>query len=427
MRRTIPSAAASASPLASTLRRLALAGAAAAAVSQLAGCGGANSAPVGPLPVQENIQTGPADARFWDAVPRRIPATAQRGDILQIQERNDAPAGAKGYNIIYVSEGADGKLAYVSGMVFYPTAAAAGTTRPVMLWNHETSGSGDVCAPSRNGVALSWTPERIHGLSDYLAKGYVVVASDYPGFGTPGATVYMQGQPQAKSSLDIVLAAQRLAGTQAGNQVAMAGWSQGGQTSLWAASIAPTYAPNLQIVGAALLAPAARTLELVEYEAANTSYGAYYMAIHAGMQAGHPDLNLKDVITVDGLELLPHLAYDCFSLWSEVARKKPVVAKLEGLAPGTPWRAAHEANQAFLPIQPRIPFVVFQGTADPDVPLDMTRKLVKDMCASGSTDVEMRELPNGDHDTAFMETVPAVVKWVEERFKGMATTPNCAG
>lgn len=394
-------------------------------VANLSGCGDANGAANdAPLPPQQSFATGPADARFWDSVPFKVPAGAQRGDILQVQERNDAPAGSKGYNVIYVSEGPDGNLAYVSGMIFYPAAPNGTTLRRVMLWNHETSGSGDACAPSRNGVALPWVDERIHGLTAFLSKGYVVVASDYQGLGTPGATVYMQGKAQAKASLDIVLAAQRLPGTNAGNRVGMAGWSQGGQTSLWAAHIAATYAPHLELVGAALLAPAARTLELVEYEASNTSYGAYYMAIHAGMQAGHPELNLKDVITEDGLQLLPHLAYDCWSLWRTIPRLKPVVAKLQGLAPGTAWRAAHEQNQAFMPISPRIPLLIYQGTQDPDVPLDMTRRLKADLCGSGSS-VEMREMQGWDHTTVFMQTQLQVLTWIEDRFASLPASPNC--
>lgn len=395
---------------------------AAALLAQLSGCNDANSAVSDePLAVQKTISAGPADARFWDAIPSQVAAGSQRGDILQSIERNDAPQGSQGFNVIYVTEGVDGNLTYASGMVFYPKSGGANPRR-VLLWNHETSGSGDACAPSRNGIKLSWVDERIHGLAAYLSKGYVVAASDYQGLGTPGATVYMQGQPQAKASLDIVLAAQRL-GSGAGNRVAMAGWSQGGQTSLWAAHIAPRYAPALQVVGAALLAPAARTLELVEYEAANPLYGAYYMAIHAGMQAGNPDLHLKDVVTTEGLELLPHLAYDCWSLWSTVAVQKPIVAKTQGFAEGTKWRAAHEANQNFLPITASTPLLLYQGIADVDVTLDMSRRLARDLCASGSK-VDLREIPGG-HDAAFFDTVPGVVTWVEQRFAGSELASNC--
>lgn len=403
------------------------------ALSQIAACGGSSAAeaPGGqtpsqpsqstPLPPQANVPTGPLHSGFWESLPE-VPLGAQRGDILHINARTDAPEGSRGVNIIYVSEAADGGLAYVSGMIFYPTAP---TTQPrrVMLWNHETSGSGDACAPSRN--IIQWgNIERLRGLSGYLKAGYVVVASDYQGLGTPGETVYMQGKPQAKASLDIVFAAQRLADTQAGTRVAMAGWSQGGQTSVWAANIAPSYAPSLDIVGGILLAPAARTLELVEYEASNQAYGAYYMAIHAGMQAGNPQLKLKDVIAPEGLELLPHLAYDCWSLWSKVEQEKPIVARLEGLAPGTSWRAAHEANQAFLPVPAKSPMLIVQGSTDKDVPRDMTRKLAKDLCATGTPTV-LHEIPGG-HSAPMMTDYAPEIAWVNERFSGLPVAGSCS-
>ena len=42
-----------------------------------------------------------------------------------------------------------------------------------------------------------------------LAKGYIVVMSDYPGLGLPGPAYYMAGQPNARASLDMLRVAQK--------------------------------------------------------------------------------------------------------------------------------------------------------------------------------------------------------------------------
>lgn len=113
--------------------------------ASLSGCGGAEAAPPAQLPV------GPAGANFWD-LPFAVPTGAQRGDIYWTQERPDAPTGSRGWNVIYVSEITPGRMAFVSGEVYLPTAASTGP-RDIVLWNHETAGNADACAPSRMATA----------------------------------------------------------------------------------------------------------------------------------------------------------------------------------------------------------------------------------------------------------------------------------
>ena len=96
---------------------------------------------------------GPPGRSFW-RVPLEAPAGSRRGEVLWAAERSDAPAGARGWNIIYVSEGATGALVYVSGEVYMPDAPAQAATRPLVVWNHGTAGTQDSCAPSRNDLVV---------------------------------------------------------------------------------------------------------------------------------------------------------------------------------------------------------------------------------------------------------------------------------
>jgi hypothetical protein len=80
-----------------------------------------------------------------------------------------------------------------------------------------------------------------------------VVATDYQGLGAGQNHEYVVGLSQARNALDIVRAARTV--TPAGNRVAMLGWSQGGLAALIAGENA-SYAPELEIVGVAALAPA---------------------------------------------------------------------------------------------------------------------------------------------------------------------------
>lgn len=72
----------------------------------------------------------------------------------------------------------------------------------------------------------------------------------------------MAGQPNARASLDMLRVAQKFPDANASNQFVMYGWSQGGQTTMWADNIAASYAPEFTGLGAALIAPAVRIKDL---------------------------------------------------------------------------------------------------------------------------------------------------------------------
>jgi pimeloyl-ACP methyl ester carboxylesterase len=97
----------------------------------------------------------------------------------------------------------------------------------------------------------------ILGLSPLLADGYVVVASDYPGLGVAGPPSYLVGISEGRALLDGVRAVRRLPQAATARRYALWGQSQGGHAALFAGQIAPNYAPEIQLVGAA--APATAT------------------------------------------------------------------------------------------------------------------------------------------------------------------------
>ena len=82
-----------------------------------------------------------------------------------------------------------------------------------------------------------------------VSQGYVVVATDYEGLGTPGTHPYLVGESEARGVLDIVKAAQQIPETGASNKTFVWGQSQGGQAALFAGEIQPTYAPELDLLG----------------------------------------------------------------------------------------------------------------------------------------------------------------------------------
>lgn len=369
------------------------------------------------------LPTPPRGSAFWDTVPTRLPADAKRGDLLWIQERDDAPATASAWNIIYVTEGATGRLEYASGEVYLPRSETT-TPRRVLVWGTGTAGFQDSCAPSRTPLYRGNRSTRVPAIEALLERGYAIVMSDYQGLGVPGPTAYLDGPLQGKASLDIVRAAMKLPNAVLGNDVGLYGFSQGGQSVLWAAHLAPAYAPEFRIIGIVPIAPAARHLELSFYDLGIPENGGYFISRMAGLQVGHPELRLQDILTPAGMEMLPAMSWGCYEIFGAASSLKEPYARREALAEGAPWQVMLKANDQFLPLPATIPVLLIQGDKDIDVPVHLTLEVRRDLCAQRSP-VDYRELPGVGHIDAVPPSALLLPDWFDARFAGRAVTSNC--
>lgn len=365
------------------------------------------------------VEEGPdAVAQFYGV---ELPEDAEPGSLVWAKQRSDAPDGASAYTIIYASESVHGGLAPVSGTLYVPD----GEVNPdFVVWAHETAGSGDDCAPSRTTLDDRYEGESVVQL---LQEGHAAVVPDYEGLGTPGKTVYMNGEAQAKNSLDAARAARNFLGDDLGNRMVMYGYSQGGQTGLWSAHIAADYAPELELAGVLGIGSAAKYHDLALYEATapNTredwGQGGYLVSALAGISVGK-DLPLQDVLTPQGLELLHTLGGDCWEPWEESAQKSGPFADEKALQAGQPWGDVLAANDEFTPVPQNIPITLIQGEADTDVPVEVGRKLRDELCESGST-VDYQEFDGEPHGVPSFK--PQISQWVADRFANEPPADSC--
>ena len=146
-----------------------------------------------------------------------------------------------------------GNAIAVSGSVFAPDGPAPAAGRPVIAWAHPTTGVASRCGPS---LASDGGATGVPGLSAFIAAGYVVTATDYPGLGTPGPHPYLVGESEGRAVIDSVRMAGHLDGAHAGTRYAVWGHSQGGHAALWAGQLAPEYGSGLELIAVATAAPA---------------------------------------------------------------------------------------------------------------------------------------------------------------------------
>jgi alpha-beta hydrolase superfamily lysophospholipase len=173
----------------------------------------------------------------------------------------------------------------------------------------------------------------IWGLSDMLARGYVVVATDYPGLGTPGIHPYLIGVSEGRAVLDSVRAARDLPDAGASNRFAVWSHSQGGHASLYTGELAASYAPDLKLVGVAGAAPATYLAELFDADK-SSPVGKELTAMAIYSELYHvPPTNLVDPPAMPSFE---QLAHDCIESHAEFAAIENAASPRDLISARTP-------------------------------------------------------------------------------------------
>ena len=333
-----------------------------------------------------------------------------------------APAGGTVQRILYSTTDAVGVRSVASALVISPVDPPPGA-HPVISWNWGTTGVARGCAPSLlDATATRWA---IPAVEQALARGWVIVASDYTGRGADGRFPYLIGEGEARSSLDAIRAARDLEGLRLSSDVVVWGHSQGGHAALFTEPVAAEYAPELRILGTAALSPLADPLamarELTRRDAsAELSIMVSWVLVpYAEM---YPDVNVEDYVATSGRAIVREMTQRCLSepgLFVSaitslgVSADEPLYpANLTGGALGR--RLAQ--NAATGPWES--PLLIGWSLQDEVIPPVLTQRFVDGLCEGG---VDVRWVPylSGDHRSLIVPSspfLPTLMRWTEARF-----------
>lgn len=297
----------------------------------------------------------------WDAIDAR----GAPGSLIRTEPMMGAPANADAYRILYRSTGLDGAPIAVSGVAVVPTGDAPPSGRPVVAWAHPTSGVVPRCAPS---LALS-VFRGMQGLPEMLARGYVVVATDYPGLGTRGPHPYLVGISEGRAVLDSVRALRAVPAASPSRRFAVWGHSQGGQAALFAGILAADYAPELQPIGIAAAAPATDLETLMRDDFASAG-GRNLLATTLWSWTRVFDAPIAQVVQPVAMPTVDALADECIESLYDLLRREhtgePLVSAFLSVPDITavePWQSLMRQNiPGTLP--PELPVFLAQGEAD---------------------------------------------------------------
>ena len=334
----------------------------------------------------------------------------------------DAPSGAMAWRIRYETTDADGKPAQSTGVLVAPIAPAP-SARPIVAWAHGTTGVAEPCAPSLGPRALASIPS----LADMTARGWAVVATDYPGLGTPGPHAYLVGAAAARAVLDAVRAARQVSKANAGSRFVVWGLSQGAHAALFTGQEASQYAPELQLSGVVAAAPPTdltknlgsgvdRTIRTILTAFAAESWSRVY------------GVDLSTIAAPRIQRVLHRLATTCGGADPAVRTKIQVLRlrrELEtvDLTAIEPWQTLLRRNSAGQAAA-GAPLFIAQGTKDVVVSPDVTASFVRAACERGER-VRFVEIAGGVHGATATASAAEALAWIADRFAGQPAPTNC--
>jgi pimeloyl-ACP methyl ester carboxylesterase len=157
--------------------------------------------------------------------------------------------GVRFYRVMYRAQRGNGGSGTSSARIYVPSTSVTSTHALVVI-GHPSVGLAALCAPSKDASSLS------NLALPFAARGYYVIAPDYPGLGDEGTQSYLDNHDQAYAMLDAARALRKFLTDQGGtSHVALVGHSQGGGAALSAQALARVYAPELSVDAVVGLAP----------------------------------------------------------------------------------------------------------------------------------------------------------------------------
>ncbi len=349
----------------------------------------------------------------------------QPGALLRSEPLKDVilPVSIRGWRILYATTVDDNTPATAVATVFAATDPPAGP-RPVIAWEHATTGLLQKCMPS----LLSMSTKGIPWCSRIVMAGWVVVATDYSFAEKGGPHPYLIGEGEARAALDSVRAAGQMPELTLDKRMVIWGYSQGGHAALWTGIVGPRYAPDLEILGVAAIAPPANIRNALAMNVeADKRFGPYLALSYSRF---YPDITFEQAIRPGALDAARQIVSLCCFLPPEDAERiRALAATFDGPALAT---SSNKALQARLEQNTadgliKAPVVIAQGLSDIVVPPSATDAYVEERCSAGQR-LEYWTFAGRDHFTIVQPGTPLeelLITWTTACFANEPQATGC--
>ena len=224
--------------------------------------------------------------------------------------------------------------------------------------------------------------------------------------------------------LDSIRAVAALPGVGNLGEVVVAGHSQGGAAALLSAEQAPKYAPELNLVGVAALAPGVELPALVDHLADSPYRGLDVIGAN-GFKAAYPKLALSDILTPKTIADTAAVASECTDAIVERYRSLPTSDVLKGVPTSSAdLKRILEQNSPGA-IAPHVPVFIGVGDADAQVPPTLSEQLGAKYCAESAT-LTRHVYPGQDHDGVIDAANDDMLAFLTSRYEQEPALSDCS-
>lgn len=295
-------------------------------------------------------------------------------------------------------------------------------TRPTLVINRAINGLGAKCAPSYKMVhepgGLDLPP--LTALS--LWRGYAVLLPDHEG----PQMAYGAGILAGHIVLDSVRGLRQLAGFSE-SKVVLTGYSGGAIATGWAAQLAPSYAPELDLAGVAAGGTPA-DLSTLRTTMDGTLGSGLYTAAAVGLTREYPEL-LTNVNEAGKIALQSEVRNICDMTGMAIgAAMLPISTYTFPNVQDTPLVKRVLDQNKMGGAAPTAPVLLYQGSSkaflgDEFIPEEQAEALSRQWCSLGAN-VRYEEVV-GEHMSAAIVAMPMLLDWIAARFADEPPAGNC--
>jgi pimeloyl-ACP methyl ester carboxylesterase len=365
----------------------------------------------------------------------------EHGAILRQREISVAflgliPDPVKAYQLLYRTTAINGTAIAGVTTIFVPLGAKKDR---FLSFHTAYDSSATICNPSYNyqlGAAqtdiISSAEQLI--LQAYLLLGYIVTSPDYEGPDAAFGPGHLEGMG-VLDSMRAVSSFETLGLTSAKPMIVGAGYSGGAIATGWAASLQPTYAPELDIKGWVQGGtPANLTGTLVFID--NTLFSGFIPAAVAGIampSAYGAELNpiINKILTAKGAQALATARTTC-AVGDLIAFPEMSLLSTEIQSLGDRLLYQPTVQQVLsknmLGVNkteiPTAPVFVYHATQDEVIPYSNASTMVNSWCNNGVS-VKFTTFATGGHATTEVVALPDAINFVEAAFAG-TTASGCS-
>lgn len=370
-------------------------------------------------PAADSFYTSPTDSYLASVAPgtivryRPLPASSLWADVKE------------GWQIMYRSTNSkDEPVAMVTTFLVPKTVSTTG--KKLVSYQSFYDSLTLNCSPS--GLTLNGKLFDKTFYKSALTKGYFVTLADYEGLDSQ----WIAARNTGHGVLDSIRAVQNFSksGLNASTPVGLFGYSGGGFATMWAAELAPGYAPELKIVGAAGGGLPVNPINVAKKVDGTLFAGAYVGAV-VGLSRAYPELDVNQYANDAGKAMIVDAGTRCLGgtasgnpeLLTKYAYKKGTAYLKDPNFLDLPEMQAVNAENTMGTNIPKVPLYIWQGTVDELMPIADADNLVKTYCAAGAK-VQYDRLSGVGHVLGAPKLSNGLT-YIIDRFNGKAAPTNC--